>query len=157
MQGVYGRNAVTKLTGVGLGFRPELACELMARPHIVDFVEIVAETCFTQRATRREVSALAEIWPVVPHGVKLSLGSAEGVDLDRARRLGVLARELRAPVISEHVSFTRASGIDIGHLTQLPRTRAAVAVVAKNVAAVRRVLPSTHPRERRVVLPMARR
>jgi uncharacterized protein (UPF0276 family) len=113
----------------------------MARPQIVDVVEIVAETCFTQRATRREVCALAEIWPVVPHGVKLSLGSADGVDLDRARRLGALARELRAPVISEHVSFTRASGIDIGHLTQLPRTRAAIAVVAKNVAAVRRVLP----------------
>ena len=78
---------------------------------------------------------------MVPHGVKLSLGSADGVDLDRARRLGALARELRAGVISEHVAFTRAGGVDVGHLTQLPLTREAIRVVARNVAKVRRVLP----------------
>ena len=102
---------------------------------------MVAETCYTQAATRREAIAMRERWPVIPHGVKLSLGSADGIDLDRARRLGVLARELRAPMISEHVSFTRAGTSEIGHLTQLPRTRAAVRVVAANVARVRRVLP----------------
>jgi uncharacterized protein len=126
---------------VGLGFRPELAADLMAHPRTVDFVEIVAETCYTQRQARREACAIREIWPVIPHGVKLSLGSAEGVDLERARRLGVLARELRAPLISEHASFTRAGGSEIGHLTQLPRTREAIAVLARNVERVRRVLP----------------
>ncbi len=126
---------------VGLGFRSELAVDLMAAPRTVDFVEIVAETCYTQRATRREACAIREIWPVIPHGVKLSLGSAEGVDLERARRLGVLARELRAPMISEHASFTRAGGTDVGHLTQLPRTREAIRVLARNVDRVRRVLP----------------
>src|ERR1700733_12800673 len=93
---------------VGVGYRPELAATLVARPGLVDVVEIVAETCYAQRATRREAGALAEIWPVVPHGVKLSLGSAEGIDVERARRLGALAREVRASVISEHVAFTRA-------------------------------------------------
>lgn len=126
---------------IGLGFRPELASDLLASPESVDFVEIVAETCFTQRAARREALALTEIWPVVPHGVKLSLGSAEGIDAGRVQRLAALARELRAPVISEHVSFTRAGGSDIGHLTQLPRTREAVAVVARNVDRARRLLP----------------
>jgi len=140
MDPVYLREAV-KRPIVGLGFRPEFASDLMARPEVVDFVEVVAETCFTQRATRREACAVAEMWPIVPHGVKLSLGSADGVDLDRARRLGTLARELRAKVISEHVSFTRAGEVDIGHLTQLPRTREAIVVVANNVARVRRVLP----------------
>ena len=113
----------------------------MAAPRTVDFVEIVAETCYTQRATRREACAIREIWPVIPHGVKLSLGSAERVDLDRARRLGALARELRAPMISEHASFTRAGGTDVGHLTQLPRTREAISVLARNVDRVRSVLP----------------
>ena len=126
---------------VGLGFRAELATDLVTAPSTVDFVEIVAETCYTQRASRREACAIAKIWPVVPHGVKLSLGSADGVDLDRARRLGALARELQAPVVSEHVAFTRAGGVDVGHLTQLPRTREAIRVVARNVAKVRRVLP----------------
>lgn len=126
---------------LGVGFRPELAADLMAAPATVDFVEIVAESCFTQRASRREAAALAQLWPVIPHGVKLSLGSAEGIDDSRVHRLAALARELRAPLVSEHVSFTRAGGSDIGHLTQLPRTREAVAVVARNVERARRLLP----------------
>lgn len=125
---------------VGIGFRRELAAPLLASPSIVDFVEIVAETC-RDAHVRREARALAEIWPVVPHGVKLSLGSAEGIDDDRAKDLGKLARDLRSPLVSEHVSFVRAGGREIGHLTELPMTRAAVAVVAKNVARLRRFLP----------------
>lgn len=132
---------IVRVVRLGVGFRTELAVDLMAAPRSVDFVEIVAETCFTQRGTRREAQALAEIWPVIPHGVKLSLGTAAGIDDSRVHRLGVLARELRAPLVSEHVSFTRAGGSDVGHLTQLPRTREAVAVVARNVDRARRLLP----------------
>ncbi|XXX79859.1 DUF692 domain-containing protein [Sorangium sp. So ce134] len=126
---------------VGVGFRPELAADLLAAPSAVDFVEVVAEACFASPAARREASAIARIWPVVPHGVKLSLGSAEGVDLDRARRLGALCRELAAPVVSEHVAFVRGGGREIGHLTALPYTSEAARVVARNVAAARRALP----------------
>ncbi|MFT3774223.1 MAG: DUF692 domain-containing protein [Minicystis sp.] len=126
---------------VGLGFRVEVAADLLADPRTADFVEVVAEACFASPAARREAVALARVWPVVPHGVKLSLGSAEGIDVDRAKRLGALARELASPVITEHVAFVRAGGREIGHLTQVPFTREAVRVVAKNVAAARRHLP----------------
>jgi len=129
-----------ELGGVGIGYRRELAHALLARPEAVDFVEVVAEAC-RDPAQRREAVALAELWPVIPHGVKLSLGSAEGLDVGRARELGRLARELRAPLVSEHVSFVRAGGREIGHLTELPMTRAAVQVVARNVALLRRELP----------------
>lgn len=133
------RADLTRATG--LGHRPELATELLLAPRSVDFVEVVAEACIAEGRVRREVRALAEVWPVVPHGVKLSLGSAEGIELARAERLGALARELDAPVVSEHVALTRAGGRDIGHLTPVPRTRLAVEVVARNVARARRALP----------------
>jgi uncharacterized protein (UPF0276 family) len=127
--------------GVGLGFRPEVAADLLRQPEIVDCVEVVADTCFAQPSAWREACAIAEILPVVPHGVKLSLGSASGVDLGRARGLGALARELRAEAVTEHVALTRAGECEIGHLTPLPFTRDSVRVVARNVASVRRVLP----------------
>lgn len=127
--------------GVGLGWRPELAADLLRDPACVSLVEVIAETCYTQSKSRKEALALTELWPVLPHGVKLSLGSAEGIDLDRAKRLGALARELRAPAVTEHVSFSRAQGKEIGHLTQLPRTREAIRVLQKNVEALRRCLP----------------
>jgi uncharacterized protein len=129
------------LAGVALGWRPELAADLLRDPGHVDFLEVVADTCFAQPSAWREARAIAEIKPVVPHGVKLSLGSADGVDRARARRMGMLARELAAPAITEHVAMTRGGGREIGHLTALPFTRDAVRVVARNVAQARRVLP----------------
>lgn len=129
------------LEGVGLGWRRELAADLLAEPEVVGFVEVVAESCYVNAKLRREAVALSRMWPVALHGVKLSLGSGEGIREDEARRLGALARELRPPVVSEHVAFTRGRGREIGHLTPLPRTRAAVAAVARNVARARRWLP----------------
>jgi uncharacterized protein (UPF0276 family) len=125
----------------GIGYRPELAGELLSAPGAVDFIEIVAETCFADERLRREAIALSEMWPVVPHGVKLSLGSAEGIDTSKARRLGGLARALGAPAVTEHVALTTASGREIGHLTPVPRCSEVVRVVARNVAQARRHLP----------------
>jgi len=110
-------------------------------PDSVDFVEVVAESCFVQSNLRREARALASVWPVIPHGVKLSLGSADGIHVDKARQLSRLVTELGAPLVSEHVAFTRGRDREIGHLTPLPRTRQAVRVVARNVATLRRQLP----------------
>src|SRR4051812_35405365 len=129
------------LEGVALGWRPELAADVLRAPESVDFLEVVADTCFAQPAAWREARAVAEIRPVVPHGVKLSLGSADGIDPARTRRLGALARELRAPAITEHVALTRAGGREIGHLTPMPFTRDSVRILARNVAAARRLLP----------------
>ena len=136
-----GTVAESVLAGVGLGYRRELAASLLMAPSAVDFVEIIAESCFASEPMRREAQGLAEIWPVLPHGIKLSLGSADGIDEDHARRLGALCRQLRAPLISEHVAFTRGRRREIGHLTQLPLSRTAVSVVARNLGRVRRHLP----------------
>lgn len=127
--------------GIGLGHRPELAADLIAGPSVVDFVEVVAEACMANPAARREAHACKALWPVIPHGVKLSLGSADGIDDAHAQRLGRLARELGAPIVSEHASFTRGGGREIGHLTRLPYTRTAIGVLARNVARARRFLP----------------
>lgn len=129
------------VSGVGVGFRPELAAGLLRDPRRADFLEVVAESLFARADWLREAHALREIWPIVPHGVKLSLASADGLDDDKARRLGALARELRAPLLSEHVALTRAGARDLGHLTAVPFTKEAVGVVARNVARARRHFP----------------
>jgi uncharacterized protein (UPF0276 family) len=125
---------------IGIGWRSELAADLLARPSAVDLIEMTAEGCASS-AARRQARAVSEAWPVAVHGVKASLGSADGLDRDRAKKLAELARELRATSVSEHVSFVRAGGVEIGHLTGLPFTREAVAVVARNTDALRRLLP----------------
>ncbi len=125
----------------GIGYRRELAADLLRAPSSVDFVEVVAEGAWASSAATREIAAVAEIWPVVPHGVKLSLGTATGIDDSRAKKLGELARRVRAPAITEHVAMTSTPRRDIGHLTAIPRTRESIAVLRANVARARRHLP----------------
>lgn len=117
--------------GVGLGFRPELAAHLLAGRLRPDFLELVAEGCLSP-ARLREAAALGQMWPLALHGVKLSLGSADGLDERRAARFARIARDIRAAVVTEHVSFVRAGGVEIGHLTTLPWTDEAIEVVARN-------------------------
>ncbi len=73
--------------------------------------------------------------------MKSSFGSAAGLDRERVRKLGDVARAVKASRVSEHVAFVRAGDVEIGHLTGLPFTREAAGVVARNVAEARRTLP----------------
>ncbi|MGZ3448494.1 MAG: DUF692 domain-containing protein [Polyangiales bacterium] len=128
-------------SGIGIGLRPELVHGLLASPKTVDFLEVVAETANARVEWRREAIALSEVWPIVPHGVKLSLASANGVDEAHAKKLGDLARDVRAQVVTEHVALTKTGKREIGHLTAVPFTRETVAIVAKNTAIARRSFP----------------
>ena len=72
--------------------------------------------------------------PVVPHRVRLSLGSAGAApDPARVGHLAGLAERLGAPLVSEHVAFVRGGGLEAGHLLPVPRTRAALGVLTANV------------------------
>jgi uncharacterized protein (UPF0276 family) len=75
------------------------------------------------------------------HGIGLSLGSADGLDPERVDHFAQLVGLVHPPWVSEHIAFTRAAGIDIGHLTPLPFTMEAVDTVARNVDTLRAAAP----------------
>jgi uncharacterized protein (UPF0276 family) len=106
----------------------------------VDFVEVVAEQVGEQ-VPGSLARLLARGIPVLPHGVSLSLGGADPPEPDRLGRLARCAQVLDAPLISEHVAFVRAGGLEAGHLLPVPRTRDALAVVVANVRAAQQALP----------------
>ena len=124
--------------GAGLTFHPALLSSILRSPPA--FLEFVAEGLSTT-AQKKQARALREMVPVSVHGVGLSLGSADGIDDARVRVLRDAAAAVGATAVSEHLSFVRAGGHEIGHLTPLPFTRAAVDVVARNVERARRMLP----------------
>src|ERR1700677_2427768 len=67
--------------GVGLGYRPAFRADLFANRERVDFLEIVADHYFDARREKLdELDLLAAHFPLIPHGLDLSLGSAEGID-----------------------------------------------------------------------------
>ena len=71
---------------------------------------------------------------VVPHAVSLSLGGAEPLRTDRVDHLAAVAEALEAPLVSDHVCFVRAGGLESGHLLPVPRTREALDVLVANVS-----------------------
>jgi uncharacterized protein (UPF0276 family) len=120
--------------GVGIGWRPEIAGFVAGLPGL-RFVEVIAES-----VPPDQPAALAELRErgvaVIPHGTRLSLGSAEPVDPARVTQFAGCAQLLDAPLVSEHIAFVRAGGVEAGHLLPLPRTREAVDAVVTNVHTV---------------------
>lgn len=125
--------------GIGIGWRPEisLAVERLAP----DFVEVIAENLDPRELPAAIRSLRARDVPVLPHAVSLSLGGGDKPDTATLTHLAELAHVLDAPLISDHVAFVRAGGLEAGHLLPVPRTHEAVAVLADNVRLAQAELP----------------
>ena len=125
--------------GVGLGFRPQFRADLFRHRGRVDFLEITADHYLDASPEGLdELDLLAGHFPLIPHGLDLSIGSAEGIDADYLKGFAAIVDRLDPPWWSEHLAFTRAGGVSIGHLATLPYTEEAVDAVARNVETVRR-------------------
>ena len=129
--------------GAGIGFRPAMQGELFLNRDAVDFLEVVADHYIdAPRVRLDELSRLAAHFPVIPHGLNLSLGSADGLDDRYLKSLASIVEKVDPPYWSEHIAFTRAGGVDIGHLTPLPWTRESLDVLTRNIAQAKRVVPA---------------
>ncbi|MFG1790528.1 DUF692 domain-containing protein [Nocardia sp. NPDC049149] len=133
---------------LGIGWRPEI-CGVIAELDGLGFVEVIAESLPARPAGRRgaEIAIPAELTAlldrevaVVPHGISLSLGGADPVDEQRIEQLAACARALGAPLVSEHVAFVRAGGLEAGHLLPVPRSKAALNVLARNISRTQEAL-----------------
>jgi uncharacterized protein len=127
--------------GIGIGYREQLKSELFLNKEIIDFLEIIGDRYLdTNQFLERELSSLAANFPLIPHFINLSLGSAEGIDLDYLTKIAKLVKQLDPPWWSEHLCFTKAGGVDIGHLAPLPYTQEAVDIVCRNIKQVQSYL-----------------
>lgn len=124
--------------GVGLGYRDAYQSQVFQHRSSIDFLEIVADHFFSKwPARQKQLQALQSSFTLIPHGLALSIGSAEGIDDGYLKMLAELVRRVDPPWWSEHIAFTRAGGIDIGHLTALPKTRETLDVLKQNLDRVK--------------------
>ncbi|WP_199748126.1 DUF692 domain-containing protein [Actinomadura sp. WAC 06369] len=126
--------------GGGIGWRPPIGGFVASLPGL-RFTEVIAESVRPARPDPGLLALRDRGAAVVPHGVRLSLGGAEPVSAERVAHLAACAEALGAPLVSEHVAFVRAGGIEAGHLLPVPRTRAALDVLTANVRRTRDGLP----------------
>ena len=126
---------------VGLGFRPNFRAELFLHQDKVDFLEITADHYIDSTPQKlAELELLKQHFPWIPHGLSLSLGSAEGVDEIYLEKLAQLVENVQPDWFSEHICFTKSGGVDIGHLSPLPFTHEAINVLVRNIKHVKSVI-----------------
>jgi len=120
--------------GAGIGFREPLKGELFMNRDKVDWLEITVDHFMDASPEKaHELNLLIEHFKLIPHGLDLSLGSAEGIDDDYMRKFAKIIERVNPPYWSEHIAFTHAGGISIGHLSPLPFTNEALDVLVKNI------------------------
>ena len=95
--------------GSGLGYRPQFRAELFENRARIDFLEIIADHYFDAPPEKlAELDLLAAHFPLVPHGLDLSLGGAEGLDAAYVEKLARLVERINPPWFSEHL-FSRGA------------------------------------------------
>jgi uncharacterized protein (UPF0276 family) len=125
------------ITGFGLGLRPtHYEAILSGRPR-VDWFEVITENYLVPGG--RPLDYLERIrasYPVVMHGVSLSIGSTAPLDSSYLREVKQLAARIEPAWISDHLCWTGIDGRNLHDLLPLPYTQEALAHVVDRVRRV---------------------
>jgi len=137
--------------GFGLGLRTDHYEQILDTKPRVDWFELLSENYMVPGG--KPLYYLERIradYPVVMHGVSLSIGSTDPLDLDYLKELKSLAERvqlrrrqghrIQPQWISDHLCWTGFGGRNLHDLLPLPYTAEAVAHVAGRVEAVQEFL-----------------
>ncbi len=107
----------------------------------VDWLEVISENYLDSGGFPRYVlDRAAERYPVVMHGVSMSIGSVDPLDFGYLARLRRLADAVGAAWVSDHICWTGVSGVTTHDLLPVPFTEEALAHMAGRVRIVQDVL-----------------
>ena len=127
--------------GVGIGLRTVHYAHILETKPEVDFFEILSENYLdTGGRPLRVLDQVAERYPIVMHGVSMSIGSTDVLDFEYLRKLKALADRTKARWVSDHLCWTGVSGRNTHDLLPMPLTEEALAHVTDRVRTVSDVL-----------------
>ncbi len=128
------RNPERVLRGTGVGLRGQHVPDILAARPAVPWFELLTDNHLAAGgALRFQAEAVAAQYPVTLHGVGMSLGSVEPLDLAYVRRVRDLARRIGAVHVSEHIAFAASGGLHSHDLLPLPWTEEALTHLADRV------------------------
>lgn len=127
--------------GFGLGLRPDHYPDFLERPQPVEWLEIISENYMVPGG--RPLAMLDRIradYPMVMHGVSLSIGSDEPFDRDYLADLKALAERVEPLWISDHLCWTGIDAHNSHDLLPLPYDAPALRCVVDNIGRVQDIL-----------------
>jgi uncharacterized protein len=127
--------------GLGVGLRSQHFQHVLDNHPPVDWFEIISENFMDSRGWPRYVlDRIVERYPVVMHGVSMSIGSCEPLDFDYLAKLKRLAREIGAVWVSDHLCWTGIAGRNTHDLLPLPLNEETLRHAAQRVHSVQEFL-----------------
>jgi uncharacterized protein len=130
-----------QLKGAGLGLRREHMLPLMAHvPPMIDFFEVSPENYLDLGGKKAEdFRWFSDRYPVVAHGLSLSIGGPDPLDEDFLRRIKAFMTEHRIRLYTEHLSYCTGNG-HLYDLFPIPFTEEAVHYVAARIRQAQDIL-----------------
>ena len=133
-----------RVHGVGLGLRWEFIDELVERtqeaesvgeaPLPLDFLEVSPENYMRRGGKYPAALAwLAERYPVVTHGLTMSLGGTDTIDPAYVNDLSSMLRAVKTPWHSDHLCFSSVDGRALHELLPVPYKRSGVFRIAERI------------------------
>ena len=127
--------------GFGLGLRTDHFQDVLSTKPDLDWFEVVSENFMVDGGKPKHyLHAIRELYPMVMHGVSLSIGSTDPLNMQYLRQLKVLVNELQPQWISDHLCWTGVNQTNSHDLLPLPYNEEALNHVCDRVDQVQNFL-----------------
>ncbi len=122
-------------SGIGIGFRKEFADEFIDNNNFSpDFIEFAPENWIDMGGYWKKIlNKVTEKYPSLCHGLSLSIGSPEKLDMNFLRKLKTFLDEYNIDIYSEHLSYTKAENAHLYDLLPIPFREDAVKHVVTRI------------------------
>jgi hypothetical protein len=127
--------------GFGVGLRTVHYGHILANRPPVDWFEILSENYMdTGGRPMYVLDQVAAHYPVVLHGVSMSVGSTDPLNMQYLHKLKSLAKRIRARWVSDHLCWTGVSGLNVHDLLPMPYTDESLRHTISRVRLIQEIL-----------------
>jgi uncharacterized protein (UPF0276 family) len=123
--------------GFGLGLRPQHYQHILANRPKVDWFEIISENYMdTDGPAKRRLERIRESYPIVMHGVSMSIGTVDPINSAYLSKLKALAKWVEPAWISDHLCWTGVAHKNTHDLLPVPYTEEALSHIVRRIKQV---------------------
>ncbi len=127
-------NAKPPYLGFGLGLRAQHYTDILDGDPPIDWFEVISENYLVPGGQPlRMLDKIRARYPIVMHGVSLSIASTAPFDEDYLKGLKTLADRTEPKFVSDHLCWTGVHGVNLHDLLPFPYTREALDHVVSRI------------------------
>lgn len=127
---------------IGIGFRKDFSEELLASDVLKPaFIELAPENWIGMGGYwKKQLDKAAEKYPITCHGLSLSIGSPDDLDLDFLHKIKKFIKQYNVQIYSEHLSYAKCDNAHLYDLLPIPFRKDAVKHIISRIKQVQDVL-----------------